>query len=205
MHSENNRENKSENKETFAEGRRREGCAQDHNQNHSQTFEQKALLYAYGELPAEEEKNFLLHLNGCKICQRVLFVSSAARASLSEVKAPAVCLDKILLRSAQIDAAKDAAAQKRPFAAWLRWVFKGGAGADLRPAPAVRLTSFAAVLAAAMLIFAGVFFYKGGYGGTKGIYAVSVSQQDFLNSMYNNLDSIETEVEGLETYISQFQ
>lgn len=205
MRFENNRENKSENKETFAEGRKREDCAQ----NHSQDFEQKALLYAYGELPAEEEKDFLLHLNGCEACQRVLFVSSAARASLGEVKVPEVCLERILQRAALLDAAKDAAktsaAKKHSFAVWLRWAFRGGAGAHLRPAPAVRLTSFAAVFAAAVFIFAGVFFYKGGYGGTKDIYAVSVSQQDFLNSMYDNLDSIETEVEGLETYISQFQ
>lgn len=57
---------------------------------HNSETENMALLYSYGELPAEQEAAFSAHLKECEQCQQILFAASVTRAALPSLEAPAV-------------------------------------------------------------------------------------------------------------------
>lgn len=170
---------------------------------HEESQDMRALLYAYGELPAEEEKTFLAHLNNCKECQQILFASSAARAALCDVKAPELSLNPSMRQK------ESGLKYARAFARGLNKTFNAGLDAAPQPARFRLSASFLTAAAALVFVFAGAFFYNAHTPQTavqeKEIYAASVAEEDFIDSMNNNLDAIETEVEGIETYISQIQ
>ena len=55
---------------------------------HNEQMENMALLFAYGELEAEKEKEFTAHLKDCPRCQAIVRACAVATAALPEVKAP---------------------------------------------------------------------------------------------------------------------
>lgn len=61
---------------------------------HNKTFENQALLYAYGELDDSKEPAFLEHLKTCKECQAILKISALTSAALPPVQAPILNLQE---------------------------------------------------------------------------------------------------------------
>ena len=55
---------------------------------HNEQMENMALLFAYGELGQEQEKDFIAHLKDCPRCQSVVRSCAVATAALPDVKAP---------------------------------------------------------------------------------------------------------------------
>lgn len=55
---------------------------------HNKTFEEQALLYAYGELDNSKEKAFLEHLKTCKECQTVIKMTTLLSVALPPKQAP---------------------------------------------------------------------------------------------------------------------
>jgi hypothetical protein len=55
---------------------------------HSEETENMALLYSYGELPAEQEEAFLEHLRQCPKCQAILFGAGVVRAAMPVLESP---------------------------------------------------------------------------------------------------------------------
>ena len=55
---------------------------------HNEQAENMALLFAYGELGAEEEKEFTAHLKDCPRCQAIVRACAVATAALPDIKAP---------------------------------------------------------------------------------------------------------------------
>ena len=63
---------------------------------HNKTFENQALLYAYGELDDSKEPAFLEHLKTCKECQAILKITTLTSAALPQVQAPVLNLQEKL-------------------------------------------------------------------------------------------------------------
>ncbi len=57
---------------------------------HNKTFENQALLYAYGELDDSKEKAFLEHLKTCKKCQNIIKITALTSAALPPQEAPVI-------------------------------------------------------------------------------------------------------------------
>ena len=55
---------------------------------HNENTENLALLFAYGELGAGEEKEFTAHLKDCPRCQAIVRTCAVATAALPDIKAP---------------------------------------------------------------------------------------------------------------------
>ncbi len=55
---------------------------------HNTKMQEAALLYAYGELPQEQEAVFLEHLKNCEQCQQLIKSTSLINAALPQLKAP---------------------------------------------------------------------------------------------------------------------
>ena len=66
---------------------------------HNKTFEEQALLYAYGELEDSKEKAFLEHLKTCKVCQEIIKITALTSAALPPQKAPVLNLQEHLQKS----------------------------------------------------------------------------------------------------------
>lgn len=141
--------------------------------NHNENWQDKALLYAYGELPPEQEADFLAHLKYCKDCQKIIRTSALLNAALPQIKAPQGL-------SIPLEIPQQA---KKP-------LFKG-----LLNSLNLRLLVPAGAMALMLLVALG--FYK-----TANMYLPKqTAQQDYIDDLYAGVYNIEDEVEDIIDYI----
>ena len=140
---------------------------------HNKDWQDKALLYAYGELPPEQEQEFLAHLKDCKDCQKIIRTSALLNAALPQIKAPQ-----------NLSIPLEIPQQNKT--SLLKGLFSGLNFRLLVPAGAMAL----------MLVVA-LGFYK-----TANIYLPKQTlQQDYIDNLYAGVYNLENEVEDILDYM----
>ena len=140
---------------------------------HNEDWQDKALLYAYGELPPAQEQEFLAHLKDCKDCQKIIRTSALLNAALPQIKAPQ-----------NLSIPFEIPQQNKT--SLLKGLFSGLNLRLLVPAGAM-----------ALMLVAALGFYK-----TANIYLPKQTlQQDYIDNLYAGVYNLENEVEDILDYM----
>lgn len=148
--------------------------------NHDTKMQEAALLYAYGELPKEEQAAFLEHLENCEICKKTIKASALLNEAMPQIKAPDYLSMPLLKQES-----------RKPFFSF-SWL---GAGLGFNKRLLAPLGAAALMIVMTLGAYEVADIYK-----QKSLYSNIYAEQN-IDNLYDSIYDLEDEVYDIEDYI----